>query len=77
MMLTLFRVCCCCVILTVVTGCSSIYKPPKPWERGILAQEQMLIGGSPLEAQIDDKIYFSKEAGSIGSSIGGGGCGCN
>ncbi len=58
-------------------GCASIYKPPQPWERDILAQDKMLIGGDPLEIQIDDKITFSKEASSIGRSIGGGGCGCN
>ncbi len=67
-------------LLLLLPACSifsDIYQPPKPWERDKLAQEKMLIGGDPLDAAIDDHIYFSKEATSIGSSIGGGGCGCN
>ena len=31
----------------------------------------------PLEAAVDDHIYFSKEASSGGQGFGGGGCGCN
>ena len=34
-------------------------------------------GEDPLEAAIDDHIYFSKEASSGGRGFGGGGCGCN
>ena len=60
-----------------IQGCSTIYQPPEPWERDILAQDKMLIGGDPVETSVDDHIYFSKEASSIGRSIGGGGCGCN
>jgi hypothetical protein len=47
------------------------------WERGILAQEEMQLVSDPLEASLDDHIYFSKEASSGGASFGGGGCGCN
>jgi len=67
-------------LLLLLPACSvfsDIYQPPKPWERAKLAAEKMQIGGDPLDASIDDHIYFSKEATSIGSSIGGGGCGCN
>lgn len=72
--------CAALLLLVLLPACSmidKIYQPPKPWERGKLAQEEMLIGGDPLEASIDEHVYFSKEASSIGSSIGGGGCGCN
>ncbi len=49
----------------------------KPWERDILAQPAMQLIDNPLEASLDDHIYFSKEASSGGRSFGGGGCGCN
>lgn len=66
--------------LALAGGCtnlSSFYAPPEPWERDLLAQKKMLIGGHPAESGTDDHIYFSKEASSIGRTIGGGGCGCN
>jgi hypothetical protein len=49
----------------------------QPWERGILAQEEMRLVSDPIAARLDDHIYFSKEASSGGASFGGGGCGCN
>ena len=61
----------------MLSGCAMFYEPPQAWERDILAQDKMLIGGHPQEAATDDHIYFSKEASSIGRNIGGGGCGCN
>jgi len=72
--------CAALTLLLLLSACSmisEIYQPPRPWERDKLAQEKMLIGGDSLDAAIDEHIYFSKEASSIGSSIGGGGCGCN
>ena len=49
----------------------------KPWERDLLAEKKMQLNPSPLEAALDDHIYFSKEASSGGAGVGGGGCGCN
>jgi hypothetical protein len=49
----------------------------EPWERDVLAKEQMKLVTDPVEAGIDDHIYFSKEASSGGRGFGGGGCGCN
>lgn len=49
----------------------------KPWERDLLAEKKMQLTPSPLEAALDDHIYFSKEASSGGAGVGGGGCGCN
>ncbi len=66
-----------CLACLAGQGCASIYKPPQPWERDILAQDKMQLGGDPVETGIDDKIYFSKESSTLGRSIGGGGCGCN
>ena len=59
----------------MVTGCSSM--GVEPWERNILAKEEMQLTPDPVEAAIDDHIYFSKEASSGGRGFGGGGCGCN
>ena len=49
----------------------------KPWERDLLAQDDMLFEPDPLEARLRDHVYFSKEASLPGGSAGGGGCGCN
>jgi hypothetical protein len=57
------------------TGCSTI--GVKPWQREILAKPEMALNANPIDAAIDDHIYFSKEATSGGRSLGGGGCGCN
>ena len=56
------------VLVILASGCSSI--GVEPWERDILAKEEMQLTTDPVEAAIDDHIYFSKEASS-------GGCGCN
>lgn len=49
----------------------------EPWERDVLAKEEMQMVSDPLDVAIDDHIYFSKEASSGGRGFGGGGCGCN
>ena len=59
----------------VLTGCSSM--GVEPWEREILAKDEMQLIADPLEVAIDEHIYFSKEASSGGRGFGGGGCGCN
>ncbi|WP_283787123.1 DUF4266 domain-containing protein [Bermanella sp. WJH001] len=58
-----------------LSGCSSL--GVKPWERDILAREDMALDNAPMDSGFDDHIYFSKEASSGGKSFGGGGCGCN
>ena len=62
-------------LAAALSGCSSL--GVQPWERDLLAKPAMQLSGSPLEAGIDDHIYFSKEAATGGRSTGGGGCGCN
>ena len=59
----------------IFAGCSSM--GVEPWERDILAKDEMQLIGDPLEVAIDEHIYFSKEASSGGRGFGGGGCGCN
>jgi hypothetical protein len=57
------------------SGCSTL--GAKPWEHDLLAEHAMQINSYPIEAAMDDHIYFSKEASSGGRSFAGGGCGCN
>jgi uncharacterized protein DUF4266 len=59
----------------LVSGCSSL--GVKPWQRDVLARDEMRLDANPLDAAIDDHMYFSKEASSGGRSYAGGGCGCN
>jgi uncharacterized lipoprotein YmbA len=62
-----------CALALGLAGCSSV----QPWERDVLARPEMSLDANPLDAAIDDHIYFSKEASSGGRGFGGGGCGCN
>ena len=62
-------------LLSLLAACSSM--GVEPWERDVLAKDEMQLIADPLEASIDDHIYFSKEASSGGRGYGGGGCGCN
>ena len=59
----------------LASGCASL--GVKPWERNLLARDDMLMTADPLDLALDDHIYFSKEASSGGQSFAGGGCGCN
>jgi hypothetical protein len=61
--------------LTQLNACSSW--GVQAWERELLAKPAMQLTSSPVEAAIDDHIYFSKEAATGGRGYGGGGCGCN
>lgn len=66
---------CLVAVAALVSGCSSL--GVKPWQRDVLAREEMRLDADPLDAAIDDHMYFSKEASSGGRSYAGGGCGCN
>jgi hypothetical protein len=61
--------------VALLSGCGSL--GVKPWQRDVLAREEMRLDANPLDAAIDDHMYFSKEASSGGRSYAGGGCGCN
>ena len=63
------------LVSSLLAGCSSL--GVKPWEKDILAREDMALENAPLDSGFDDHIYFSKEASSGGKGFGGGGCGCN
>jgi hypothetical protein len=63
------------LLTLLAAGCTSV--GVKPWQREILARPEMAVNAEPIDAAVDDHIYFSKEAASGGRSFGGGGCGCN
>lgn len=63
------------LIVAQLAACSSL--GVKPWERDVLAKEEMALNAAPLDNRLDDHIYFSKEGSSGGRSFAGGGCGCN
>jgi hypothetical protein len=58
-----------------LTACSGL--GVQPWDRDVLARTDMQLISDPIEASLDEHIYFSKEASSGGQGFGGGGCGCN
>lgn len=62
-------------MLLGLSGCAAL--GPKPWQHDLMAEPSMRLNADPLQAAIDDHIYFSKEASSGGRSYAGGGCGCN
>lgn len=59
----------------LTSGCASL--GVEPWERDLLAKKEMGLTSSPVDATVDEHIYFSKEATSGGRGFAGGGCGCN
>jgi len=59
----------------LLSGCSSM--GVEPWQRDVLAREDMAVDNAPLDSAFNDHIYFSKEASSGGRGFSGGGCGCN
>ncbi len=63
------------LVLASLAGCASI--GVKPWNRNVLARDDMQLVSEPVENTIDQHVYFSKEASSGGQGFGGGGCGCN
>lgn len=65
------------LIAAAVSAAGCAHVGVQPWERDVLARPEMSLDASPLDAAIDDHIYFSKEASSGGRGFGGGGCGCN
>lgn len=66
------------IILTALlclSACSSL--GVEPWERDVLAKDEMSLNSAALDLSLDDHIYFSKEGTSGGRGFAGGGCGCN
>ncbi len=56
-------------------GCSSL--GAKPWQRDLMAREDMKLDANAIDTALDEHMYFSKEASAGGRTFAGGGCGCN
>lgn len=67
------RIAAMALVAIVGSSCTTV----SPWQRGVLAKEEMQWSVDGLESTLDGHIYFSKEASSGGGSAAGGGCGCN
>jgi len=59
-----------------LAGCAA-FDPPRPWEKGDLARPSMRFDTEPLATKLTQHVYQSKEGAAGGSTVGGGGCGCN
>jgi hypothetical protein len=59
-----------------LSGCALI-EPVQPWEKGYLSRPEMTFEVDRQDAAFTEHVYFSKEASSGGTGVGGGGCGCN
>lgn len=66
-------------IITILLGtlllsaCTTV----EPWERGILARDDMALDFDASMSGLQQQVYISKEAASGSAGLGGGGCGCN
>ena len=58
----------------LMLGGRSLIQPVQPWEKGILSRPEMTFEADRLESAFVEHVYFSKEASSGGSGVGGGGC---
>ena len=71
------------LICLLTSACSSTFtnmivkENVKPWEKDILAKQEMQFPPDKMFSFSDDHIFFSKEASTGGNGVGGGGCGCN
>ena len=63
------------LVLVQLAGCASL--GVQPWERDLLAKDEMALDSEGVDLALDDHIYFSKEGTSGGRAFAGGGCGCN
>ena len=61
-----------CLSLTCA-GCATV----KPWQREALADPIMQPTRNPIAAAQLEHVYFSREAATGTTTVGGGGCGCN
>ena len=73
---TKFRFAALALLLLALGGCNTT-PTVQAWEKGNLARSEMGFERDALDAKFTDHIYFSKEAASGGTGVGGGGCGCN
>ena len=70
------------ITCSLISACStmsniSAREDVKAWEKDVLAQPSMQFPQDKMFSYSNDHIYFSKEASTGGTGVGGGGCGCN
>jgi len=70
------------MLYALITACStiknmSLNEQVKPWQKDVLAQPAMQFPQDTMFSFSDNHIFFSKEASTGGTGVGGGGCGCN
>ena len=73
---TYCKTCAAIMVVLLASGCGSLTKV-QAWEKGKLARQDMRFDRDTLDARFVDHTYFSKEASTGGTGVGGGGCGCN
>lgn len=54
------------------TACATV----RPYERELLADPRMALGGDPADGALDHALSYREGAGGQ-STVQGGGCGCN
>lgn len=62
------------VLCGLLVGCAA---QVQPWEKDVLARDEMQLTPDRIEDYLDGHIYSSREASMGGKGVGGGGCGCN
>lgn len=72
-----FITCLLCTASALLLQSCESFVNVKAWEKGHLADRAMRLDVDVAEQVFLSHTYFSKEASSGGSGIGGGGCGCN
>ena len=63
--------------LTVLASGCSLMQEVRPWQKEALAHPDMALNPDLLQSAHHEHVYFSREAGTGGHSVGAGGCGCN
>jgi len=64
-------------VSVVLACCGCAAHAVQPWDRDLLAKQQMRFVPLRMEYAVDQHIYFSKEGSIGGHDVAGGGCGCN
>ena len=63
--------------LTLLASGCSLMQEVRPWQKEALAHPDMALNPDLLQSAHHEHVYFSREAGMGGHSVGAGGCGCN
>ena len=64
-------------LLVVLAGLASACATVRPEQRAVLADPTMRFEGEPGEKAATEHVLENREASYGGSSVRGGGCGCN